>query len=198
MFTFLVTRSLKNRVLVLAAAAALMIYGGFAITQLPVDVLARPEPADGHDHDRGGRLRAAGSRTARHVPDRNADERAAGRRRASAPFRASAFPSSMSSSTGTRKFSGAASRSSETSRARARPIAAEYLAAARPGQFADGQILMFAVTNPKISPMELREIADFTIRPRLLTIPGVAQVIPMGGEVRQYRVSHQSRPRCGP
>ena len=39
MFTFLVSRSLQYRVLVLAIAAALMAYGAFAITRLPVDVL---------------------------------------------------------------------------------------------------------------------------------------------------------------
>jgi HME family heavy-metal exporter len=52
-----------------------------------------------------------------------------------------------------------------------------------------GQILLIAVTSDQATPMEVREVADFTIRPRLLTIPGVAQVIPMGGEVRQYRIS---------
>jgi HME family heavy-metal exporter len=50
---------------------------------------------------------------------------------------------------------------------------------------------MVAVTSERATPMELRETADFTIRPRLMSIPGVAQVIPMGGEVRQYRVSPQ-------
>ncbi len=39
MFTFLVTQSLRNRMLVLALSAALMAFGAYSVTRLPVDVL---------------------------------------------------------------------------------------------------------------------------------------------------------------
>ena len=51
-----------------------------------------------------------------------------------------------------------------------------------------GEILFFAVTSDTRDPMDLRTIADTAIRRRLLAVPGVSQVTPIGGEEKQYQV----------
>ncbi|MFN7729590.1 MAG: efflux RND transporter permease subunit [Bdellovibrio sp.] len=53
-----------------------------------------------------------------------------------------------------------------------------------------GQIQQIAVTSEQgeVSPMQLRSFAEWTLRPRLMTIPGVAQVISIGGGLKQYQI----------
>jgi len=51
-----------------------------------------------------------------------------------------------------------------------------------------GQIMLVGVSSDTTSPADLRTLADFTIRRRLMSIKGVSQVIPIGGERKQYQV----------
>src|SRR5437016_8984632 len=53
-------------------------------------------------------------------------------------------------------------------------------------------LLKFGLFSDRLSPVALRTFADWTVRPRLLSVPGVARVTVFGGEVRQLQI--QARP----
>jgi len=193
MFKAIIEKSLANRLFVLAAAALLMLYGGLQATRLPVDVfpdLNRPTvvlmtEAEGLAPQEIEQLVTYPIETAMN---------------------------GMPGVQRVRSVSGVALSivyiefGWETDIYRARQQVAERLSLVQarlpegvqpqmgPISSIMGEIMLVAVTAEKkagaaeVSGMNLREVADFVLRPQLLTVPGVAQVIPIGGEVRQYRV----------
>ena len=188
MFTFLVSASLRNRLFVLAMAGILVLLGAYTARQLPVDVfpdLNRPTvtimtESEGYAPPEVEQLVSFPIETQMNgVPG-------VSRVRSVSGIGLSIVY--VEFDWGTDIF-------------RNRQLVAERLAQVQsqlplnvtpqigPISSIMGQILLIAVTSKTASPMEVREIADFTIRPRLLAVPGVAQVIPIGGEVRQYRIA---------
>lgn len=58
-----------------------------------------------------------------------------------------------------------------------------------------GEIQFVGLTSQdeSVSPMDLRTVADWNIRPRLMTLSGISQVVVMGGQVKQYQVLVSSK-----
>lgn len=51
-----------------------------------------------------------------------------------------------------------------------------------------GEVLIVGLTADSTSMLDLRTLADWTIRPRLLSISGVAQVSVLGGDIKEYQI----------
>jgi HME family heavy-metal exporter len=187
MFSILVSSSLKNRLFVIAAALVLVAYGSWVLPRVPVDVfpdLNKPTvtlmtEADGLAPQEVEQL-------------------------VTYPIETSM--NGMPGVTRVRSVSGVGLSivyvefDWGTDIYRSRQLVAERLSLVGeqlpegvvpqmgPVTSIMGEIMLIAVTSDTVPAMEVREIADFVIRPQLLTIAGVAQVIPIGGEVRQYRI----------
>ncbi len=52
-----------------------------------------------------------------------------------------------------------------------------------------GEVMIVGLYGDKYSLMETKEVADFVVRRRLLSIPGVSQVVSVGGETKQYQIN---------
>ena len=180
--------SLHNRLLVLMVSAGLLLWGGWASLKTPVDVfpdLTAPSVtivAEAHG------MPPEDVETLVTLPIESAMNGAAGVRR-------------VRSNTGVGISVVVVEFEWGTDIYLARQIVSEKLQGAitslppelPPPQLAPvssimGEILFVALYSDRHDEMALKTTADWQVRRRLLAVPGVAEVIPFGGQTRQYQV----------
>ena len=188
MFNILVSASLRNRLLVLAMAAVLVIYGAYSASKLPVDVfpdLNRPTvtimtESEGYAPPEVEQLVTFPIETQMNgVP---------GVTRVRSVSGVGLSIVYVEFDWGTDIFRNRQLVGERLSQVQSQ-LPANVVPQMGPVSSIMGQILLIVVTPGTANAMETREVADFVIRPRLLSVPGVAQVIPIGGDVRQFRVA---------
>jgi len=189
MFQWLLNKSLSARLPVLAVALILMAYGAFEAQRLPVDVfpdLNKPTVT---------LMTEAGGMAPEEVEQL-------------VSFPLETTLNGLPGVSGVRSVSAAGlsivyiSFDWDTELYRARQMVAERLTALQgslppgvvphmgPVSSIMGEVMMLAIPLDPAQgdAMRAREYADWVLRPRLMAEPGVAQVIPIGGEVRQFQV----------
>jgi CzcA family heavy metal efflux pump len=187
MFTAIVRGSLSNRLFVMVAAAAVMVYGLLTLNKLPIDVfpdLNRPTVtliAEAHG------LAPEEVELLVTFPIETAMNGMSGvqRVRSVSGVGLSIVYIEFGWSTDIYR---ARQQVAERLQLVREQLPADVVAQMGPISSVMGEIMLIAMSSETVDAMTLRELADFTVRPQLLTVSGVSQVIPIGGEVRQYRV----------
>jgi CzcA family heavy metal efflux pump len=190
MLAKLIEFSLKRSSLVLVAAGLLLVAAGLKVRDMPVDVFPELNAPTVVVMTEAGGLAADEVESNVTFPVETAVNGLPGTRRVRSASATSLSIVWVEFDWGTDIY-------------RARQLVSERLSAVRenlpPNTHAEitpvtsitGEIMLMALSSPdgSVSPLEMRSFAEFDLRNKVLSVPGVAQVVAIGGELPQYQVN---------